>query len=210
MCDWLWPDADGDQAKAACEQALHRLRRLLGRADLIVQREGKLRLASDIVWVDLDYWDAELTRVLSSDPHGATRESDMERAVNAFPGRLLANEPHAPWLLTASERIRSSFIELVLRLGKSFAEHGRPLKACEVYLRALDAYPTSERCYEALLRARLTMGDAAGALEDYYRCERVLATTLQTSPSPSIRALVVKLLPSGTNSWAARGPVSDS
>ena len=27
--EWLWPDAEGDQAKAACEQALHRLRKLL-------------------------------------------------------------------------------------------------------------------------------------------------------------------------------------
>jgi hypothetical protein len=52
LYDRLWPDADGDKAKAACEQALHRLRRLLGRADLVVQREGKLRFAPDKVWVD--------------------------------------------------------------------------------------------------------------------------------------------------------------
>jgi LuxR family maltose regulon positive regulatory protein len=54
LYDRLWPDADGDKAKAACEQALHRLRRLLGRADLVVQREGKLRLAPDKVWVARD------------------------------------------------------------------------------------------------------------------------------------------------------------
>ncbi|MDH0866742.1 hypothetical protein [Mitsuaria sp. GD03876] len=36
--DAFWPDADGDRAKAACEQALHRLRRLLGDAELVVQR----------------------------------------------------------------------------------------------------------------------------------------------------------------------------
>ena len=52
LYDRLWPDAEGDKAKAACEQALHRLRRLLGRADLVVQREGKLRFAPDKVWVD--------------------------------------------------------------------------------------------------------------------------------------------------------------
>lgn len=32
--EWLWPDAEGDQAKAACEQALHRLRKLLSAPDL--------------------------------------------------------------------------------------------------------------------------------------------------------------------------------
>ena len=186
--DWLWPDADGDRAKAACEQALHRLRRLLGRTDLIVQREGRLRLAPDKVWVDLDYWEARLAR--------ATREADMARVVAEFPGPL-SSAPHTPWLQPASERVRRSFIELVLRLGKSFEEDGDPRKACEVYLRALDAYPASERCYEALLRARLAMGDAAGALEDYYRCESMLASTLHARPSPSIRALVARLLPSG-------------
>ena len=34
-----------------------------GKVDLIVQREGKLRLASDKVWVDLTDWDARLRSV---------------------------------------------------------------------------------------------------------------------------------------------------
>lgn len=81
-----------------------------------------------------------------------------------------------------------------MRLGKRFEQRHDMLKACDVYQRALDVYPTSERCYEALLRARLSMGDSAGALEDYHRCERILASTLQARPSPSIRALVARLL----------------
>src|SRR5262249_8851466 len=44
---WLWPDTDGDQAKAACEQALHRLRKLLSVHDAVVQRDGKLYLSSN-------------------------------------------------------------------------------------------------------------------------------------------------------------------
>jgi DNA-binding SARP family transcriptional activator len=99
--------------------------------------------------------------------------------------------------MPTSERLRASFIELVMRLGKAFEQSGDPVRICQVYLRALDAYPTSERIYEALLRARLAMGDAAGALEDYYRCERTLATMLRSRPSPSIRALVAGLLASG-------------
>ena len=196
--DWLWPDADGDQAKAACEQALHRLRRLLGRPDLVVQREGRLRLAHDKVWVDLDYWETRLAGALSGAARGTTDEADLNRIVMNFPGPLLSGESSAPWSMPTSERLRASFVELVMRLGKSFEQGGDPIRACQVYLRALDAYPTSERCYEALLRARLAMGDAAGALEDYYRCERTLATMLHSRPSPSIRALVAGLLASGT------------
>jgi LuxR family maltose regulon positive regulatory protein len=191
LYDWLWPDADGDQAKAACEQALHRLRRLLGRVDLIVQREGKLRLAPDMVWVDLDHWEVRLARALRSGPH---EDAALEGSIAEFPGPLLPNEPRAPWFVPAAERVRSSFIEVAMRLGKRLEQRNETQKACDVYQRALDIYPTSERCYEALLRARLSMGDAAGALEDYHRCERVLASTLQARPSPSIRALVARLL----------------
>jgi DNA-binding SARP family transcriptional activator len=193
--DWLWPDADGDQAKAACEQALHRLRRLLGSADLIVQREGKLRLATDKVWVDLDRWDAI---VAAGSPAGSDEASsaELERAFAEFPGPLLQNEPSARWFMPAAERVRGSFVELAVRLGRRFEQRGDGRKACDVYQRALDAYPTSERIYEALLRVRLAMGDAAGALDDYQRCERILASTLHVKPSPSLRALVAPLLTS--------------
>ena len=198
LYDWLWPDADGDQAKAACEQALHRLRRLLGRADLIVQREAKLRLATDQAWVDLDHWEASLAGTLPERSHDAN-DAALERALAEFPGPLLRTEPRARWFMPAAERVRGSFIELAVRLGLRFEQRGDWLKACDVYQRALDAYPTSERGYEALLRARLVMGDAAGALEDYYRCERILASTLQAKPSSSLRALVAPLLvPAGT------------
>ena len=193
--DSLWPDADGDQAKAACEQALHRLRRLLGRADLIERREGGLRLAPDKVWVDLDDWEAKVERVQSGEQDQTSRVASMERVVAEFPGPPRFRQTRAVWWVPVSERIRGSFIEIVLGLGRSYETHRNHPKACEVYVRGLGAYPTSERCYEALLRARLEMGDAAGALEDYYRCERVLSTTRKTGPSPAIRALVARLLP---------------
>jgi DNA-binding SARP family transcriptional activator len=182
LYDWLWPDHDGDQAKAACEQALHRLRKLLGRADLVVQREGRIRFAADKVWVDLDQWEA-------------IPDEAMERALKEFPGPLLGNEVSARWLTSAAERVRRSFIEIALRLGARLEQRGETPSACEVYLRALDAYPTSERCYGALLRARLAAGDTAGALDDYGRYTRVIASTLQAKPSPSIRAIVAPLLP---------------
>jgi len=51
---------------------------------------------------------------------------------------------------------------------------------------AVEADPENE----ALLRARLARGDMAAALEDYRRYERVLKSSLQSRPSPAIRALL--------------------
>jgi LuxR family transcriptional regulator, maltose regulon positive regulatory protein len=210
--DWLWPDADGDQAKAACEQALHRLRRLLGANDAIVQREGRLRLAPDKVWVDLDDWEVRVSEALASEP--AAAELDLARAVAGFPGPLLAGEPAAPWSVAAAERVQRSYVDAVVRLGKRLEDRGETGRAADLYLRALELYPASERCWERLLRARLAAGDAAAAVDDYYRCERVLAGAGRT-PSASLRALVMPPGPGyapGTPAGrpAPHRPVSDS
>ena len=103
-------------------------------------------------------------------------------------------ERAASWWLPAAERVRSKYTELARRIGKQYESLGELAQARSIYLRAIDFYPTSELCYEALLRARLAQGDTAGAVEDYRRYERVLETTRQARPSPAIRALVARLL----------------
>ncbi len=77
--EWLWPDAEGDQAKAACEQALHRLRKLLSAPDLIVQREGRLYLSAQHTWVDFANWERKLALALR-----ASQDEVMQRALDDF------------------------------------------------------------------------------------------------------------------------------
>ena len=53
VADALWPDADGDAAHNALDNALHRLRRLLGGDDRILLRRSALALNGQRCWVDL-------------------------------------------------------------------------------------------------------------------------------------------------------------
>jgi DNA-binding SARP family transcriptional activator len=117
-------------------------------------------------------------------------DAELERVYWSFRGPLFHGLPETPWSLPVAERVRSKFIELTSRIGKRHDSRGDHAKARTYYLRALDLYPTSERCYEALLRGRLSQGDLAGALDDYRRLEKVLKTTLDGSPSPAIRSLI--------------------
>jgi DNA-binding SARP family transcriptional activator len=181
----LWPDADGDQARASCEQALHRLRKLLGDPDLIVQREGALRFARERVWVDAAHWEARVRQAVK----GASGE-EATSLFHAFTGPLFQNARVASWALPVAERVRSRLIDLAVRAAHACEQAGDLQEMQTICLRALDFYPTSERCYQALLRARLAQGDVAGAVEDYRRYERVLSTTTQTRPSTALRALV--------------------
>jgi DNA-binding SARP family transcriptional activator len=187
--EWLWPDADGDQAKAACEQALHRLRKLLSAPDLIVQREGRLYLSTQHTWVDLVDWERKLQVALRG-----SQESVMQRAFDDFGGPLFHSERAAPWALPAMERVRSKLTDLAVRLARTLESRGNHAGARAVFLRAIDRYPTSAVCYEGLIRNRLASRDHAGALEDYERYLRVIRSTHEATPSAAIRSLVGTLL----------------
>ena len=192
--DSLWPDLDGDQAKAACDQALHRLRKLLGAADLIVQREGRLRLALDRVWIDLADWEGQLKQLSGSNAAEATLWAELQRLFLDFPGPLLFRGQ--AWSLPVVERVRNEFVELAVRLGKQCETRGDGNSARNHYLRALEIYPESARLSQALIQARLAQGDVAGAIDDYSRYERTLRATGGSAPSPAIRALIQPLLKS--------------
>jgi LuxR family maltose regulon positive regulatory protein len=191
--DWLWPDLDGDQARAACGQALHRLRKLLGRADVVVQREGKLRLAADKVWVDLVDWEARLEQALAAN---AGAGPELEQLLFNFPGPLLLHERIATWCLPAAERVRRDVIELAIRIGKHCEARNDAAKARTVYLRALDFYPDSATIYSALIQGRIVQGDLAGAIDDYASCERTLRASGDGTHPSELRTLLQLLLAS--------------
>jgi LuxR family maltose regulon positive regulatory protein len=186
--DWLWPDLDGGQANAACEQALHRLRRLLGRAELITLRGGILQFAADMVWVDVDSWEGSLDDALATGENTLT--TVMEQALAAFPGPLHLHGGALAWGTPAADRIRDGFIELSIRTGKRFEAEGDVAQARVTYLRALEHYPESHRLHGAAIEQRLNQSDIAGAAENHQRYLRMLRAAGDLQPSPAIEALL--------------------
>ncbi|MET3578073.1 DNA-binding SARP family transcriptional activator [Mesorhizobium robiniae] len=188
--DWLWPDLDGDQARAACEQALHRLRKLLGRTDLIAQREGKLRLASDKVWVDLADWDARLKAVTTANGDAAGLRPDAEALFRAFPGPLFLHERTSFWSFAAAEKVRRDLIDFGLRVGQRLEATGNAHEAHSIYMRTLDLYPDAGPVCKALIKERLARRDFEAAVDEYARYERALDAAGEAAPAAEIRALV--------------------
>lgn len=143
--DRLWPDLDGDQARAACEQALHRLRKLLGQSDLLVQREGKLWLAPDKAWVDLADWDARLAATRQ-----ITEGAELEQVFERFAGPLLLHERSTAWALPTAERVERDLTDLALRAAAALDASDAPLRARAVLVSAREHYPESPRLLPAL------------------------------------------------------------
>jgi DNA-binding SARP family transcriptional activator len=179
-------------AKAACEQALNRLRKLLGRPDLIVQREGKLRLAMDAVWVDLDHWEARLHDLIDARGVDAASAQALRDLLATFPGPPLAHERTGPWTAAAAERVRGKVVEAALQLAGRYEEAGDAAGARAVHLRALDAYPDAAPIHEALIAGRLARDDVAGAREDYARFAKARDDDPDAPPSPTFQALVTR------------------
>jgi LuxR family maltose regulon positive regulatory protein len=192
--DWLWPDLDGGQAAAACEQALHRLRRLLGQAELIVLREGQLRLPIDKAWVDLDDWDDRLKEALLAGEKVSA--AAMEKVLAGFPGPLLFGQGLPAWAIPAAERVREGYVELTVRAARRREAEGDSAHARVTCLRALEFYHDSDRLHGALIEQRLAKGDIAGAVEDHQRYMRMLRAAGDLDPSPAIAALARKFQPS--------------
>jgi DNA-binding SARP family transcriptional activator/transposase len=183
--DALWPDADGAQARAACEQALHRLRKLLGDASLVVQRDGRVSLDRERVWTDLDAWEARRQSLV---PDTMLTPDEVRELLLEFGGPLFGAEPAAPWSLVVAERVRAAFVELAERAAGEALAAGDPDRAHALVHHALDVYPDSARLHELLIRQSIGRSDPAGALEAWGRWERMRHALGQPQP-PTIAEL---------------------
>jgi LuxR family transcriptional regulator, maltose regulon positive regulatory protein len=54
IADELWPDAEGDAARNALDNLVHRLRKALGGDDRVLMRQGVLSLNTQRCWLDVD------------------------------------------------------------------------------------------------------------------------------------------------------------
>ena len=102
VVDALWPEADGDAAHNALENALHRLRKLLGGDHRVLLQQGALALDRQSCWTDVGALERVLASIESAsagdlpmlvrEVHRLWREpalADDELAVVAARGRTL-------------------------------------------------------------------------------------------------------------------------
>ena len=105
LCEFLWPDSDGDLGGRNLNITVHRLRLLLRARGALLQHNGKLTLNAQLCRVDI--WDFErlANRGLEGlgDPGTVRRaQSDLRAALALYTGHFLARESEEAWMLAAS------------------------------------------------------------------------------------------------------------
>src|SRR3989337_2276555 len=113
LAELVWPEADGDLAHHSFEVALSRLRKLLGKEEALVLKEGRLSLSNRQCWVDVWAFERSLGQAEKARKGG-------EEAVSCYRKGLEADE--------LAE-------ELYRRLMVCHIRQGREAEALSVYRR---------------------------------------------------------------------------
>jgi two-component SAPR family response regulator len=205
----LWPDVDGDIAQSSFDTTLHRLRKMLGDARVLVLKEGKLSLDGRYCWVDV--WSFERLlgqshRLLMSDVTGKQVSSVgrlTENLTNLYHDHFLAKEDLTSWSVSMHERLRSKFIHHLLEVGRYMEKHGYWEEAMNCYRKGIDVDDLIEVFYQRLMVCCLATRCLSEGLTVYRRCCQILSISLGLQPEPETESLYRSLRESRLKKQAA-------
>lgn len=179
----LWPGND-QRALRCLAINLHRLRRLIGSAAILIHRDGHIAIDSRHLWCDA----AALERMLDAAArpgHDAQRARLTERALALYRGDFLIGEACADWIVAARERLRRRY---VLACGVQ-AER---LAAAVCFQRGLDVDEFAQEQYAGLLawlRRDAAAGGRSGRLSPVHaRPRTALGRRARTRDALAVRA----------------------
>jgi DNA-binding SARP family transcriptional activator len=196
----LWPEAEGDAAQNSFDNALHRLRKLIGETQLLLQA-GALSLNPGSCWTDVAALESSLRQAEAlstaffAEPHddAALAVAVADQALALYQGDFLAGDESHPDVLVARHRLRASFVRHLKALGAVLEAHGEHAAAERVYRRVIEREPLAEDVVRQLIQCLLVLGRRAEAYEAYRHCRQQMSVLLGIRPAAETEALVETL-----------------
>jgi len=191
LAQTLWPDDEPAQARANLRRHLHLLRQAIGKDTLLLARQTVRWNPKSALDVDVLLFE-----------RGA-EEAD-ERAVDLYRGEFCQGvldeslQPHRLGYRIIYEGLLNALVSQAL-------ERERHADVVRLAKRALALDPLSENTVRALMRARESLGDRTGALNEYRALCARLRADLDTQPEHETTAVFEALLYAGD---AARSPTN--
>ncbi|OIK24022.1 AfsR family transcriptional regulator [Streptomyces malaysiense] len=187
----IWADAPPQDAPAALQALVGRLRRTLGK-EAVTSTPGGYRLEAAEDDVDL-YVFERLTRtgteaLAGGDP--ATAHRALTTALALWYGPALADLPDR----TAATRPEALRLEATRARAAAALALGRARDLVPELRELTAAHPYDEPLHALLIRALADTGRPADALAAYESARRTLADTLGTDPGPELCSLYAELL----------------
>ncbi|WP_093628163.1 BTAD domain-containing putative transcriptional regulator [Streptomyces sp. 3213.3] len=201
LIDEVWADEPPQDAPAALQALVGRLRRTVGK-DTIVSEPGGYRLAATRDDVDLYVFERLVRQGTAALERGEATAAarDLGEALALWRGPALADLPDRSAAARPDalrEEATRARVEADLLLGRA-ADAVPELKELTA------AHPYDEPLHALLIRALRDSGRGADALAAYETARRALADGLGTDPGPELRALHGELLTSPSADRPAR------
>lgn len=191
LIDEIWPQDPPQDAPAALQALVGRLRRALGR-HAVTSTPGGYRLEATADDVDLFVFErlvhAGTKALAAADP--ATAHRALTEALALWHGPALADLPDR----TAATRPEALRLEAARARAAAALDLGRAPDVVPELTELTAAHPLDEPLHALLIRALRDAGRAADALAAYESVRRTLADTLGADPGPELRDLHASLL----------------
>ncbi|MFF5495625.1 BTAD domain-containing putative transcriptional regulator [Streptomyces aquilus] len=191
LIDDIWADDPPQDAHAALQALVGRLRRAIGKAT-VVSSPGGYRLAATRTDVDLFVFERLVHQGIealhTADPGAAVRA--LDEALALWHGPALADLPDR----TAATRPETLRLEATRTRAEASLRLGRARDVVPELTELTTVHPYDEKLHALLVRALRDTGRPADALAAYETARRALSEGLGTDPGPELRALHAELL----------------
>ncbi|MGY1743969.1 BTAD domain-containing putative transcriptional regulator [Blastococcus sp. SYSU D00695] len=195
LADTVWGDDQPADPANSLQSLVSRLRRVLGRPEVVEQSPAGYRLAVDPADVDAVHLArlAERARRLVATGADDEARAVLDEAAALWRGEPLTGDdsPEAAGRRAALEDLR---LEVLRERAALAVRAGRPAEVLAGLEELVAAHPLREDLAGALVDALAAAGRPAEALAAYERLRATLAGTLGTDPSPALRARHLELL----------------
>ncbi len=152
VCDWLWPDSDGDLAQQTLNTALFRLRKLIGKSAVLVN-DGRISLNPNCCWIDVLAFDTtlnELDDVLLHNTDDALLVKLSNRLLHVYQGPFLKHIDSA-MVIVKQDQLQNKIIRLLNRLTLYHEKRQEHSRICWLLEQGLERIPHLETDYQGLI-----------------------------------------------------------
>ncbi|HUQ05226.1 MAG TPA: BTAD domain-containing putative transcriptional regulator [Kofleriaceae bacterium] len=183
----FWPDASAAQVKNSFHVLLHRVRKSLGRAELVVLEDERYRIdPSAGVWFDADVFERAVRAARSE-------VEPLARAVELYRGDLLDGEPAGEWHVERQAQLRRRHHDALATLAGAHLDAAQPEAAVSVLERLLALDPLREDAHRRLMLAYARLGQRDRALDQYGHLLAVLDDELDAAPDRATVDLAARI-----------------
>ncbi|MEY4751444.1 MAG: hypothetical protein RIQ60_3658 [Pseudomonadota bacterium] len=192
LCAMFWPDADAASARNSLNVTLHRLRRALGKVNLLRHSEAGYQIwVPGEVWLDVEHFNfnADIGRAEELSGNTATAIHWYEAAVALYHADLQDSLDHEPALAPDSQLLRDRLNEVLDHLA-CLREQVGDLHGCvRTTLRHLAQDECNEGAHQRLMRCYARLGQPQLAERQYRACVNTLRLQLGLHPRADTTAL---------------------